>query len=71
MESPPGSTAELPDGYKQAISDGNSGNDVAVANREKTQRIIDACNSRNIKQLKTLAETDGGFLTDSLRRQAC
>lgn len=39
--------------------------------REKTLAIKEACKWRNIEELKSLAESKGGFLSDRLRRQAC
>lgn len=39
--------------------------------RRKTERILDACKWRDIEALKSLAGTDGGFLTDALRQKAC
>lgn len=37
----------------------------------KARKILDACRRRDIDHLKGLAESQGGFLTDSLRQQAC
>jgi hypothetical protein len=38
---------------------------------EKLQAISEACKWRNLDQLRTLAESKGGFLSDELRQQAC
>jgi hypothetical protein len=38
---------------------------------EKVQAIDEACRWRNLDQLRGLAESKGGFLTDDLRQQAC
>ena len=38
---------------------------------KKAQAILDACNFKNLDGLRALAESPGGFLTDSLRQQAC
>jgi hypothetical protein len=38
---------------------------------EKAKQILDACLSRNVDNLTVLAESVGGFLTDSIRQQAC
>lgn len=38
---------------------------------KKAQAILDACNCKNLGDLRVLAESPGGFLTDSLRQQAC
>lgn len=38
---------------------------------EKLQAISEACKWRDLNQLRTLAESKGGFLSDELRQQAC
>ena len=40
------------------------------ANR-KTQEIVSACERRDLHELRSLAESKGGFLADSLRQRAC
>lgn len=37
----------------------------------KAADIIEACEWRDIGRLRSLAEAHGGFLSDTLRRQAC
>jgi TBC1 domain family member 20 len=37
----------------------------------KTDRIVDACNKQDFAALRALAESRGGFLTDTLRQRAC
>lgn len=39
--------------------------------QEKAHAIQDACKRRNIDELKSLALSEGGFLSDDLRRLAC
>lgn len=39
--------------------------------RTKALDILDACTRRDIDQLKRLAVSKGGFLSDVIRRQAC
>lgn len=41
------------------------------ANDEKKEAILEACRTRDLDTLTALAESRGGFLTDSLRQQAC
>lgn len=41
------------------------------ANDEKKEAILEACRTRDLDALTALAESRGGFLTDSLRQQAC
>ena len=43
--------------------------DTTVSDRERA--IIDACKWRNLEQLRIIAESPGGFLTDNLRQLAC
>lgn len=38
---------------------------------EKERAILKACKERNLSDLRALAESLGGFLTDSIRAQAC
>lgn len=38
---------------------------------QKASDILDACRWRDIGRLKSLAEAEGGFLTDNLRQRAC
>lgn len=37
----------------------------------KEEAIWDACRRRDIKELQSLAESPGGFVTDELRQEAC
>lgn len=46
-------------------------NDADVSSTEKTAAILAACRWRDISRLRTLAEAEGGFLNDALRRRAC
>ena len=39
--------------------------------KEKERAILKACRWKNLSELRCLAESPGGFLTDSLRQQAC
>lgn len=41
------------------------------ASKTKAELIVEACKWRNISELRELAISPGGFLTDELRRQAC
>lgn len=41
------------------------------AELEKALAIMSACAQSDIPSLKALAESEGGFLTDDLRRRAC
>lgn len=41
------------------------------AELEKESAIMSACAQSDILSLKALAESEGGFLTDDLRRRAC
>jgi hypothetical protein len=41
-----------------------------VKTQRKRQMILDACRESDIEQLRVLAQESGGFLDDSLRRQA-
>lgn len=38
---------------------------------EKQSQIHDACRWKDVGALRVLGSTEGGFLTDELRRQAC
>lgn len=42
-----------------------------LGREQKTGDILAACRRRSIEELRLLAESEGGFLTDSLRRKAC
>ena len=42
-----------------------------AAGPSKDERILDACRLRDLELLKDLAEQEGGFLNDDLRRLAC
>ena len=46
-------------------------NDSDLSDSPKAADILAACKWRDIGQLRLLAEAEGGFLTDALRRQAC
>jgi hypothetical protein len=48
-----------------------SHNDAAHADDEKKKAILEACSQRDLDALRALAESRGGFLTDSIRQQAC
>lgn len=41
------------------------------ATSEKERAILEACRWRNLGDLRALAESPGGFLTDEIRQQAC
>lgn len=45
--------------------------DSALSSTPKAADIQAACKWRDIGRLRSLAESQGGFLTDALRRQAC
>ncbi|KAJ9131154.1 Rab-GTPase-TBC domain-containing protein [Pleurostoma richardsiae] len=49
----------------ETASDAPSGTDA-----EKAQEILDACRWKDIPKLQSLAESPGGFLTDTLRQEA-
>ncbi|ORY64895.1 rab-GTPase-TBC domain-containing protein [Pseudomassariella vexata] len=51
-------------------SDVQSENDEDEASRAKSLVILDACNRRDIDDLKDLALSEGGFLSDTIRCQA-
>ena len=56
----------------QPVVDRTQGAHIAdMARRTKIQDILDACRWKNTNELRSLAETDGGLLTDELRRKAC
>lgn len=38
---------------------------------QKTSDILAACELVNVSRLRVLAETEGGFVTDTLRQLAC
>lgn len=38
---------------------------------EKQTRIQDACKWKDVGRLRALGSSEGGFLTDELRQQAC
>lgn len=38
---------------------------------EKFQAVEEACKWRDLDKLRKLAESEGGFLADELRQQAC
>lgn len=40
-------------------------------NFKKANKILDACRYRDVAQLKELALSEGGFLSDGLREEAC
>jgi hypothetical protein len=42
-----------------------------VLSNPKAAEIIEACKWKDISRLRSLAEAPGGFLSDTLRRQAC
>lgn len=42
-----------------------------ILSHPKAEKILEACKWRDIGRLKALAEAHGGFLSDTLRRQAC
>lgn len=42
-----------------------------VLSHPKAEKILEACKWRDIGRLRALAEAHGGFLSDTLRRQAC
>jgi TBC1 domain family member 20 len=37
----------------------------------KTANILEACRWKDVERLQALAASDGGLLSDDLRRQAC
>lgn len=47
------------------------GSDCDFRDLEKELAISNACIESDISALKALAESEGGFLTDELRRRAC
>lgn len=38
---------------------------------EKTAAILEACKCKDLESLRKLATSEGGLLTDELRRKAC
>lgn len=42
-----------------------------VQNKEKKLKILEACELRNVKALRELATSEGGLISDSIRRMAC
>lgn len=49
---------------------GDFADEKADSNHAKAQVILDACNRQDIDDLKALAISPGGFLSDAIRRQA-
>lgn len=45
--------------------------DETAENRAKALVILDACSRQDIGDLKELAVSKGGFLSDAIRREAC
>lgn len=41
------------------------------AAEQKKKEILNACKTRDFAALRTLAASPGGFLTDTIRQQAC
>jgi transposase len=48
----------------------NHSNATNTADKKK-EEILEACRRRDLSALRALAESPGGFLTDSIRQQAC
>ena len=51
-----------------------SGDDIPRLSEEevkKTADILAACRSKDVARLRSLADSRGGFITDTLRRTAC
>ncbi|KAI3394211.1 hypothetical protein diail_3026 [Diaporthe ilicicola] len=69
-----GSNQNAEEKSDHAISTSRSPSDVADSNAQlqelKTREIVDACRRRDIENLQALAESPGGFMTDTLRQQA-
>lgn len=62
-----------PDLSRDATSASNASSEASdeSIDHDKELLILDACRWRNLDQLRALAESPGGFLTDDLRREAC
>ena len=63
-----------PGGIDDSGPNGNSQDverDALVPENDKTSQIEAACSQRNLEELRQLAVTEGGLLTDALRRKAC
>jgi len=43
----------------------------ATLSTDKEHAILEACRWRNLDALRVLAESQGGFITDKIRQQAC
>jgi hypothetical protein len=50
---------------------GSSPDVKSTADIAKVASILDACKWRDITTLRTLATSDGGLISDEVRRQAC
>lgn len=44
---------------------------VGLVQAEKEAKVRDACQSRSVHDLRSLAISEGGFLSDALRQLAC
>lgn len=51
--------------------DGSTAGEKTTWAFEKVHGIKEACKWKNLDQLRSFAESKGGFLTDDLRQQAC
>lgn len=54
-----------------AVLPAEGSDSLTTAQEEKTQCIVDACNTKDLDGLISLATTAEGFLTDELRQRAC
>lgn len=45
--------------------------DIPTQGSKKTADILEACECKDIESLRQLATSEGGLLTDELRRKAC
>jgi hypothetical protein len=76
MESPQDNDRRsLSSSRSSSNTNANTNKDVSeepdVLSHPKAEKILEACKWRDIGRLTALAEAHGGFLSDTLRRQAC